>query len=54
MASSIEYFSNPNVQWNGQTVGVAGQCDNAQVINLGRVAVANYRASASATSPPAP
>jgi len=48
----IEYFSNPNVTYNGKTTGIAdpyqNSADNARTINLTRVGMAGYRASVQA------
>jgi hypothetical protein len=42
----IEYFSNPNITYNGQPTGVADTIDNARTIQQTRIEMAAYRTSA--------
>lgn len=42
---SIEYFSNPNITYNGQPTGVAETIDNARTIQQTRIEMAAYRTS---------
>jgi hypothetical protein len=39
----VENFSNPNVSRNGHATGVAGQTDNAQVLNATRTLTSSYQ-----------
>lgn len=39
----VDYFSNPNVSYDGQATGVAEQCDNARTINASKHMVSRYR-----------
>jgi len=41
----IEYFSNPNITYNGQPTGVADTIDNARTIQQTRIEMAAYRTS---------
>ncbi len=41
--SRIKYFSNPNISYNGEYLGVTGQRENYKVLNNTRVAIANFR-----------
>jgi hypothetical protein len=41
----IEYFSNPNITYNGQPTGVAEAIDNARTIQQTRIEMAAYRTS---------
>ena len=42
----IEYFSNPNITYNGQPTGVTETIDNARTIQQTRIEMAAYRTSA--------
>jgi hypothetical protein len=42
---SIEYFSNPNITYNGQPTGVTDTIDNARTIQQTRIEMAAYRTS---------
>lgn len=45
----IQYWSNPNITYQGQALGVAGSSNNVRVVNETDVTVANFR---STTTPP--
>jgi hypothetical protein len=59
-ASRIQYFSNPDVSWNGFPTGIdhavdpANSADNARSMNQVADTVAAFRASVTATPPAAP
>jgi len=50
----IDYFSNPNVQYNGKPTGAANYADNARTINTNAATVAAFRQQAATTAPAAP
>lgn len=41
--SRIKYFSNPNITYNGKSLGITGQRENYKVLNNTRVTIANFR-----------
>lgn len=50
----IPYFSNPNVLFNGQSIGLLGSADIARSMNATAPIVASFRVPPSATVPNAP
>lgn len=50
----IQYFSNPNILYNGQPIGILGSADTARSMNATAPLVASFRVPPSATVPNAP